>query len=213
MKPIKFEMWSLERLVPFDKNPRIHPEEQIQALCRAIEEFGFTDPIIVSSKGGILAGHGRYQVAWRLHAAGKLTEVPVIILDHLDEAKQKAFIIAHNKIAEKSSWHKDYLSMIVQELTAIDFELGFLCMDSDEIEKLMVKEVDIPAIEMPTVALRKETLPVQSPAKPEAPQPKAEEKKAEPLPVQKIPPKVEEKKEVVSPKKSFSRCPNCSHEF
>lgn len=212
MKPLKMEQWTLDRLKPFDKNPRTHPDEQITALCKAIGEFGFTDPILVSSTGGILAGHGRYAAALRLYAAGKLETVPVIVLDHLSETKQKAFLIAHNKLAEKSSWHKDYLSMLVQELKSIEYELDFLAMNSDELDRLMVQEVVIPEIEITTVVKRTEPEPSPQP-KVEAPPPQpVAEKKAEPL-TQKLPPAKEEPKPIVSSKKSFTRCPNCSHEF
>lgn len=213
MKPLKMEQWTLDKLKPFDKNPRTHPDEQIVALCKAIGEFGFTDPILVSSSGGILAGHGRYAAALRLYAAGKLETVPVIMLDHLDATKQKAFLIAHNKLAEKSSWHKDYLSMLVQELKSIEYELDFLAMNSDELDRLMVQEVVIPEIQI--TAVTTETQPAQQPTpKVEAPaQQPVVEKKAEPLPTTKLPAKEPEKKEIASPKKSFTRCPNCSHEW
>lgn len=213
MKPLKMEQWKLEQLKPYDKNPRTHPDEQIVALCRAIGEFGFTDPILVSSAGGILAGHGRYQAALRLYAAGKLETVPVIVLDHLNETKQKAFLIAHNKLAEKSAWHKDYLSMLVQELKSIDYELDFLAMNSDELDRLMVQEVEIPAVEISIAAPQKETKPEPPPVPTESKSPPVVEKKAEPLQPVRLPAKEPEKKEIVSSKKSFTRCPNCSHEF
>jgi ParB-like chromosome segregation protein Spo0J len=45
----------------------------------SIAEFGFNNPILVDTKAGIIAGHGRLLAARKLG----LTEVPVIVLDHL----------------------------------------------------------------------------------------------------------------------------------
>src|SRR3954468_19274437 len=53
------ELWSPDRLIPYDRNARQHSREQITQIAAAIEEFGFTNPILVDSKAGIVAGHAR----------------------------------------------------------------------------------------------------------------------------------------------------------
>ena len=45
------------------KNPRIHPDRAINAISRSIEEFGWTNPVLVSEDGYILAGHARVKAA------------------------------------------------------------------------------------------------------------------------------------------------------
>jgi ParB-like chromosome segregation protein Spo0J len=47
----------------------------------------------VDTKAGIIAGHGRLLAAQKLG----LTEVPVIVLDHLTEAQKRAYIIADKR--------------------------------------------------------------------------------------------------------------------
>jgi hypothetical protein len=66
------ELWAIERLIPFARNPRAHSEAQVAQIAASIAEFGFNNPILVDTKAGIIAGHG-----WLL-AAGKLglKEVP-----------------------------------------------------------------------------------------------------------------------------------------
>jgi ParB-like chromosome segregation protein Spo0J len=50
-------------------------------------EFGFTNPILVDSMDGIIAGHGRLLAARKLG----LAEVPVVVLDHLSETQRRAY--------------------------------------------------------------------------------------------------------------------------
>src|ERR1019366_9197001 len=77
------ELWVLDRLIPLARNPRTHSEAQIAQIAASIETFGFNNPILVDTKAGIIAGHGRLLAARKLG----LAEVPVIVLDHLSEAQ------------------------------------------------------------------------------------------------------------------------------
>ena len=75
----KIELWPVEKLIPYDQNARTHSGEQIEQITCSIQEFGFTNPILVDTGAGILAGHARLRGA---RQAG-LLQVPVIVLDHL----------------------------------------------------------------------------------------------------------------------------------
>jgi len=90
----RIEIWPTDRLVPYARNARTHSAEQIAQIAASILEFGFTNPILVDSMDGIIAGHGRL----RLLAIG-LAEVPVVVLDHLSETQRRAYILADNKLA------------------------------------------------------------------------------------------------------------------
>ena len=46
-------------LVPYAKNARTHSAAQIEQIIASIKEFGWTNPVLVDEKGGIIAGHGR----------------------------------------------------------------------------------------------------------------------------------------------------------
>src|SRR5438067_11463424 len=94
------ELWPIEKLVPYPRNPRTHSDAQIAQIAASIVEFGFNNPILVDSKAGIIAGHGRLLAARKL----QLTEVPVIVLDHLTEAQKRAYIIAANQLALNAGW-------------------------------------------------------------------------------------------------------------
>lgn len=111
----RIEIWPIERLKPYERNARTHSDKQIAQVAASIVEFGFTNPILVDSDDGIVAGHGRLIAARKLG----MTEVPVVVLDHLTDVQRRAYIIADNKIAQNAGWDDDLLAL---ELTALDDE-------------------------------------------------------------------------------------------
>jgi ParB-like chromosome segregation protein Spo0J len=68
----RIELRPVERLRPYERNPRTHGVDQVAQLAASMVEFGFTNPILVDDSNGILAGHGRLMVARQLG----LSEVP-----------------------------------------------------------------------------------------------------------------------------------------
>ncbi len=80
----------------------------------------------------IVAGHGRFEAAKLLGCA----EVPVIWLEHLTEAQAKAYLLADNKLTDRSSWDDDALAARLKELTAlaIDFEVEDIGFELPEID-------------------------------------------------------------------------------
>jgi ParB-like chromosome segregation protein Spo0J len=101
----RIEHWLLEKLIPWARNPRTHSDAQIAQIAASISAFGFNNPILVDTKAGILAGHGRLLAARKLG----LKEVPVIVLDHLTEAQKRAYIIADNQLALNAGWGDELL--------------------------------------------------------------------------------------------------------
>lgn len=63
------EMWQVADLVPYAKNARQHPPEQIDQIAASMERFGFTIPMLVAEDGTIIAGHGRLMAAAQLGLA------------------------------------------------------------------------------------------------------------------------------------------------
>ena len=89
----RMELWPVEKLVPYARNPRTHSEEQVAQIAASIVEFGFNNPVLVDSHAGVIAGHGRLLAARKLG----LGQVPVIVLDHLDENQRRAYLLADNR--------------------------------------------------------------------------------------------------------------------
>lgn len=112
----------VERLIPYVRNARTHSEDQIVQIAASIAEFGFVNPVLIGADDVIVAGHGRVLAAKRLG----LTAVPVIVLDHLNEAQRRALIIADNRIAENASWDEAMLRAELAALREDEFDLDLL---------------------------------------------------------------------------------------
>ena len=101
----RIEHWLIEKLIPHARNPRTHSDAQVAQIAASIAEFGFNNPILVDTKAGIIAGHGRLLATRKL----QLKEVPVIVLDHLTETQKRAYILADNQLALNAGWDESLL--------------------------------------------------------------------------------------------------------
>ena len=132
-------------LVPIDairadpRNPRKHSRIQVRAIARSIDAFGFNAPILVDKRNQIVAGHGRYEAAQLLG----LDRIPVICLDHLTEAQARAYLLADNKLAERSSWDDAGLARQLKELSklALDFDFEAIGFELPEVD-LRIQSLD-----------------------------------------------------------------------
>ena len=129
----RIELWPIDRLKPYANNARTHSEEQVKQIARSMEEFGFTNPLLVDSSEGIIAGHGRLEAAKELG----LAEVPVIVLDHLSEAQRRAYVIADNQLALNAGWDTSALQFELSQLKDLDFDLSVVGFGDDELGRLL----------------------------------------------------------------------------
>src|ERR1035437_9633941 len=130
------QLWLVDKLIPWARNPRTHSDAQIAQIAASIAEFGFNSPILVDSKAGILAGHGRLLAARKLG----LTEVPVIVLDHLTEAQKRAYVIADNKLAENAGWDDEMLRIEIEALQDENFDVSLLGFEDVELAQLLAAQ-------------------------------------------------------------------------
>jgi DNA modification methylase len=117
-------------LRPYPSNARTHSKKQVQQIARSIERFGFTNPVLVSDAGEIIAGHGRVRAAALLG----MTEVPTLALSHLSEAERRAYVLADNKLALNAGWDSEVLAIELQGLIDLDFDVtltGFSLAEVD----------------------------------------------------------------------------------
>ncbi len=126
------EIWQLERLVPYARNARTHSPDQVAQIAASIVEFGFINPILVDSKAGIIAGHGRLLAARKLG----LGEAPVVVLDHLSETQRRAYIIADNKLALNAGWDEKMLAEELREMAAEGVKLPLIGFSDEELDAL-----------------------------------------------------------------------------
>ena len=123
------QVWPIGDLIPFEQNARTHSPEQVAQVVKSIQEFGWTNPLLVGPDDVIIAGHARLSAARVLG----MTEVPVIVLPHLSEMQRRALVIADNQIAANAGWDEDVLRGELQVLEAEDFDMSLLGFSQDEL--------------------------------------------------------------------------------
>ena len=126
------ETWPVDRPMPYDKNPRLN-DDAVEVVAKSIREFGFRQPIVVDEAGVVIIGHTRLKAAKSLG----LSEVPVHVARGLSPEQVKALRIADNKTAEIAEWNLELLPIELAELQGMDFDLGLLGFDQDELAKLL----------------------------------------------------------------------------
>lgn len=140
----QYTLTKISDLTPYDKNSRLHDEQQLESIAKSIEQFGFTSPILIDENNNVLAGHGRIQAGELLG----LTEVPCVIIKGLTDEQKRAYIIADNQLATTSSWDMDILKSELGDLQGMDFDMGVLGFGDglDEILKSVEKDAlfDVP---------------------------------------------------------------------
>ena len=122
------ERRQIDDLVPYDRNPRMHPETQIEQLANSIQQWGWTVPLLIDESNNVIAGHGRLEAAKRLD----MREVPCIIASGWSEEQRRAYVIADNKLSENSQWDDGAFFSELKELSDMDFDLSLVGIEDFE---------------------------------------------------------------------------------
>lgn len=118
---------SVARLKPADRNPRKHPQKQIEQLAERYKVVGFTKPMLVRHDGRIIAGHGRWEAA---KLAG-LKTVPVIVAPkEWTDDQCRAELLADNALGDGSKWDEEELGAELALLNDAGFDLKAIGFDA-----------------------------------------------------------------------------------
>ena len=105
----------------------------MRQIADSIERFGFTNPVLISDSGEIVAGHGRVEAARRLG----METVPTLKLSHLSEAERRAYVLADNKLALNASWDTEVLAIELQDLISLDFDVSVTGFSLAEVDLVL----------------------------------------------------------------------------
>lgn len=124
---------NISDLKPYENNPKIHTDRQIEQIAKSIElTKGLRQPIVIDKNNVIVAGHGRYLAARKLG----LNEVPCELVDDLSDDEIKAYRLIDNRIAQGEF----DLDLEMQEIGNIDIDLSDFdfseVFNMDEIEEV-----------------------------------------------------------------------------
>ena len=123
----KVERRSVSELIPYDRNPKIHPDSQIDDLANSIRQWGWTIPILIDEGGQGIAGHGRLLAAERMG----IEEVPCMVVEGWTEEQKRAYVIAYNKLAEGSEWDTGVYFQELKAISAEGFDMSLMGLSED----------------------------------------------------------------------------------
>ena len=132
MSKLKIEYMSTDELKPYERNAKIHTDEQVEQIKKSIQEFGMNDPIAIWKNNEIIEGHGRLIACSELG----IDQVPVIRLDDLTDEQRRAYMLVHNQLTMNTDFDIDLLNMELDDITDIDMsDFGFdFDVDDDPVE-------------------------------------------------------------------------------
>ena len=127
-KTERHESYELAKLKPYEHNPKIHTQEQIEHIASSIQQFGWQQPIVVDENDEIIIGHGRYAAARQVLG---LEHAPVWVTTGLEESKKHALRVADNKLNMDTAFDLQKLEFVMEQVTADAVDISALGLDFD----------------------------------------------------------------------------------
>ena len=135
-------------LIPYEKNNKIHDDEQVERIANSIKEFWFIQPLVIDQDNVVIIGHGRLLAAKKLW----LKEVPVVKKEDLTEKQVKKLRIWDNKLNE-SPYDIENLKLELEDLWG-DLSIWELHLEIEDVfpdladkeEENEVKEDEVPEV-------------------------------------------------------------------
>jgi ParB-like chromosome segregation protein Spo0J len=136
MQDLQVRMCPVSQLIVYPRNARTHSRQQVDQIAASIREFGWTNTILVGPDYVIIAGHARLLAAKKL----RMTEVPVIVLEHLTESQRRALAIADNQLALNAGWDEETLRAELAALKLEEFNVDLVGFDDEELARLLADQ-------------------------------------------------------------------------
>lgn len=130
---MQIEQRRLADLKDAQHNSRTHSVQQIDQIAASMEEFGWTNPLLIDEHDQIIAGHGR-------KAAGLQRGEeygPCVVLAGLTDTQKRAYLIADNQLPLNAGWNLGTLKAEVEALQGLDFNIDVLGFDSSFLDELL----------------------------------------------------------------------------
>ena len=131
---LKIDWWPIDKVRPYEHNPRKIPQRAIDKVASSIKEFGWRQPIVVDQAGVIVVGHVRYLAARKIG----LDQVPVHVAAGLTPEQVRAYRLMDNRSNEETDWDLDLLQLEITELKAREFDLKFTGFEPREVDEFLV---------------------------------------------------------------------------
>lgn len=113
---MNIETLAIDAVKRLERNPRKHPEAQIEALMNSVTQFGQYRPLVVDEDGVILAGNGLYEALQRLGKA----DVRVHRIEGLTQVQKNKLILADNRTGDMSRDDFEIVDEMIRSLDDFD---------------------------------------------------------------------------------------------
>lgn len=129
------QLVDIDSVAPYERNAKTHEGKQVRAIAESIDSFGLVGGIVIRD-GVIAKGHGTLAAIKLLLAKGKeiypppgksagaqpypAGKIPVIDASGWTMSQFRAYVLADNRLAEKSGWDRELLRSELSELNEID---------------------------------------------------------------------------------------------
>lgn len=181
-------------LIPYSRNAKLHPPEQVQEIADSIKEFGFNDPIAIDENGEIIEGEGRYRASLLLG----LKSVPTIQILGLSEEQKIAYRLAHNNLNLKTGLDDNLVKADLEILKEFNYNLNLTGFDKGDLSKFLGENFNLGSVL---------SVPKSEPTKEE----KQPLERVEPEPVSQI--DYEEIPQEKPQREQHLTCPHCGQDF
>ena len=130
--PLTVATWPIDRVRPYDANPRTISPAAIDKVAASLQAFGWRQPLVVDSDGVLIVGHTRLAAAQQLG----LTEVPVHVADTLTADQVRAYRLADNRTHDEATWDEDLLAAELAKVTEADL-IAVTGFDTAELDRYL----------------------------------------------------------------------------
>tara|TARA_B100001094_G_scaffold332747_1_gene406222 strand:+ start:10000 stop:10584 length:585 start_codon:yes stop_codon:yes gene_type:complete len=105
----------VSKIKPYWRNAR-NNKKTIELIKESVTSFGFFGTITVDKNYTIITGHARFNALVELG----YKNVPIEMVEHLNDNKVRQYRIADNKISEKTDWVAEDLMVEIKEIGNIN---------------------------------------------------------------------------------------------
>ena len=116
VRDLQVEYRPLTSLIPHRGSVRQYPDEQVEQIAQALNDFGWISPIVVC-QDRVLIGHGRFLAAQRLGE----NCVSTISLDNLSDEQLRAYLVIDRMVSALAGWETDLFALEIPEQPDVEF--------------------------------------------------------------------------------------------
>lgn len=121
----KYPCWiDPNKVIPYERNAKIHTDKQIENICTSIRRFGWQQDTVITSDNVLVIGHGRQLAAIKLGC-----EMPYHVIDktadELTDKDIRELRIADNQTNAETGLDFSMLSTEIDDLRFDGFDFGF----------------------------------------------------------------------------------------